>query len=622
MTIIPKYQGSRDTRIPSINIPSGGVGKIGVSRASSPSIGPAVSPNLRYLQSGLENLSEGLYAVAEVYKDREETARRAEVLDKEAEMQQEFQQIQNDYATKTEGQAIGLSKDLYEKREELREKVIPNADELDSKSLAETNQLFEFQYQKLMNWTRSHELTQFNAARKSAEKNIVATGVAKSLETDVGDIEAIEEIATESVAKYDYLHRDELTDEQLIDVRKALIEDFLVAALPAWLSENPSVAVDLWDKNKEYFKKNIPNKYNALEGHVKAARKNAQTDKAITYLRETFGDNYAAIVAETEKSSFIEKYLKGDETAALSIGSTYAAKAMRKMSMLAEKKQIESDKFMLNTVKGFTNDKGEFDSIAALDALEQGFRDGAISHDVWQRAKNNWERPFISNTELNNIYNLIDNGTIRNTTDIYAQCGNKVNAAVYLSYLKQVENQRKKGMEVDYVDQVRLRFRQLAADKRYKNDIILSDETLFMHRIRQEMTAKNYTYLDERVLTEISKDMLSEVIKHPSFGDKPVPAEGITTWSIFGEETGRKWEFMESGPKSKGSKQKEEGKVSEALSFIPITTATGGTLRLTKKDYDEVVKLLGTLGKEVHDTNIELGWTLLQKRRQKAITGE
>lgn len=572
MPKIPRFQISRDPHISGEHFSTRPPSDIGVAKAAPTRI---VGSGENIFAQSLDDVSQALKDISEVFALKQETARVSESQRIQMEMSNIFREKLKEASTKTGGQAAGLTDTLRDSESELRESFIPEG--LDTKTTQELNTYFDRQYNTHAMRLVQHEIRQADVADKVARNLVIQNAHQNIISFPVGDIMSVEQEVIIASALETERHPN-LTENQKAINERALREEFLTYALTKWSAENPSATVAFWDnkENQKYLKTALPKHYPTMTHKIESIREDASVDDAIRVALSLAKNDYseaADIILEKGTS----KEFGLSESKVLELYSSFSKIASQQYAIEEREKTIKIEEFLYNSHEKFYDPKTKvLDLQGALLNLEQGRRDKIIPSNIYdyQIAKllKGSELSTETTTQLFRDINNEEVTTRGEILEVLAYTSTPPQA--FYTALDKKKKDKEQGFTTNWMKRAENRYRKAAEITKTKdlpsdfkpkewlvNPLELDD---FMEDLEEAVRREGYTANDPRI-KKLADELMEGGYYHKYSGWHPGEAK---SWLIFGEEYGLKYQYDP-------EQLYKEGKLSESA-YEKSKTATGG----------------------------------------------
>jgi len=544
MPKIPQLPIQKESRISNFRLATPGIKDIRATKARPTHV---VSTGENFLAKGLKDMSKALKDVSEVFAEKEEVTRVAESQKLQMKISEYFRNDKTEYSKLVGGQALGLVEKLRGAEPDLREKLIPEG--LDAKTTRELTTYFNRDYNRHALSVVNFSIAQSNIADKEARIHTIQNARTNITSLQVGDVAGLEQEVNDTLA-FELARHPNLTDEQIETNGRSLREDYTTFALTKWVSDNPTGAVEFWNKNQVYIKNALPKTYNIMAGKMEVAKDDSVYDVALGTLQKMFGDDDGAAA----------QFVDDDDKGTLGLKPTQRLRMSALLwsnnnYKLNEEKRIEAkreeDYAVSSHDKFYNEETGVLNTVESLADLEQAYRDGRVSSSFFEVRKNKLLLGGeFSNVDSQNLMRDINSRKITTRAQILdAIAGTSAKPEPFYNEMSKLQSQIDKGYTTNWFDVVEKRYIDLSKiDKPRELPSGLAEKELlvditklgkFKLKLEAEARRLGYAATDPRI-----EDLGDKMLEGGSYTyGRPEFRPGKAPWNVVFEKYTRRWQY-------------------------------------------------------------------------------
>ncbi len=549
MPRIPQPQIQKESRISNFQLATPRVRDIGVPSARSARIvdtgGGAVS-------KGLQDVSASLKKLSNTFAKKEELTRVANSQKLQFGVNEYFRQRKEEEAQKEGSQALGLVDTFRDDAEDLRERYASG--DIDQKTANELTQHFNSQYNKHAFWLLNHSIKQSAVADSEARIRSIQDSHTNITSLPVGDRAGIEQEIVNTL-KFEKARHPDLTEDQMETNSRSLREDYVTFALTKWSADNPTGAIDFWEKNQEYLKTALPKQYNIMAKKMEVVQDDSTYDVALGTLERMFGEDDAAAAKFVDED--VKGLLKLEPSQRLRMSAMLWSNNNHK---LAEQERIRAKKeedYLLRSHENFFDPETRTTNTpAALADLNQALREGTVSLSTYEtRQKKLLVGGIFSNEKSQDLMSKINNRVVKTKGEILTEiAGTSAKPEPFYSELKKMDDNETRGFTSNWFNVAYAQFTSLASIKKTKDlpsgikekELLVSMTELPAFKKRLEEVARwaGLSAGDPEIV-KLAEELLKSgwySEKYPEWHAGDAPMRG---WGTIGEKYQRLWEFPE-----------------------------------------------------------------------------
>ena len=351
MPRIPQRPIAKESYISGFQLATPRVTDIGVAKARPTRV---TGTGEGIIAGVMKDVSQALEDVAEYFAVKEENIRVAKSQHLQMDVNDFFREMKVEDSKQTSDQTVGMLDRLKEKEEEFRTLNIP--DNLDAKTNKELTKQFNNAFTRHAAWTVSHTIQQAGIADAEARIRSIQNARQNIATLNVGDTNAIDQ-EIEIALNFELERHPNLTENQIETNRRALREDFVTFAVTKWAIDNPTAAVNFWDKNQDYIKKAIPKTYNVIAKKIDVAREDANYNTAMLTLQRLFKNDTGGMAKFVDDDTANQLNLTPMQH--LDLSSTLWANHRHKKLKKKEYKEKKKKTIYVTVMKNSTTQKNE-----------------------------------------------------------------------------------------------------------------------------------------------------------------------------------------------------------------------------------------------------------------------
>jgi len=482
-----------------------------------------INVNVTPLLAGLGMLEKGFDSFAKYRNDKADVARKAYVLEQAPIIRAQFDKIEDTYKQRKGSRAAGIPEEIAERREELIESILP--EEADDETMNAIRALGNIEYEKLINWAQSYEVSQFDLADKAQIESIHHQLEVEAVKIPPrSDIEIMHDAVERAMKKFTYLHND-LPEESIKAVREGLVEDATAAMLQAWMVDKPEIAVDYFDKHKSMLKVKMPAHYSTIAKQIDIIRGHARMNKVVNELMVIYEGNKLKIAEALEDPELIKTQLNGDIVGAFEMSRKFFAQANSEEVRRERLENARIDKVLTKVAADLVDPAtGNIDWVIGVDELDRLMNQRAIPYDIWSQTRNSWMKEVFTPKEHIDLIDGIRKKEITTDAQIISRMRGNAKPDIYFAMLKEVQENAKQYKAADYVEEAEERYLRGVKDAPEKYLKVARNLTDFKQKLHNWMSEgeEKLKYSDPAIMDlmdkKFGKDDYTTPHDDPMFG--------------------------------------------------------------------------------------------------------
>lgn len=550
MPRVPQRPIAKESYVSGFQLATPRVTDIGVAKARPTRV---TGTGEDIIAGAMKDVSQALGDVADYFAVKEENIRVAKSQHLQMDINDFFREMKVEDSKRTSDQAVGMLDDFREKEEEFRTLNVP--DNLDAKTNKELTKQFNNAFTRHAAWTVSHTIQQAEVADAEARIRSIQNARQNIATLNIGDTVGLEQ-EVEIALNFELERHPNLTENQIETNRRALREDFVAFAATKWAIDNPTAAVNFWDKNQEYIKKAIPKTYNTIAKKIDVAREDANYNTVMLTLQRLFKNDTGGMAKFVDDDT--ANQLKLTPMQHLELSSTLWANHRH---TIAEEERVQEKKeedYLRNSHEKFYNTETQTTNVmGAIVDLDEKFKEGVVNSTTYRTQKNQLLAGLrFSSEDSQQLMRDINDLKITNIGGILKRIqGTNEPPGVYASTLKQRQAEIVKGFTGNYFNEAEQKYAALASITKAKDlpsgisekVLLLSpvDQPKFRRDLEDNAKREGYTAGDPRIL-----DLADRMLEAGWYGGFSILAgaavredifhPGEAPWYILGEEYARR----------------------------------------------------------------------------------
>ena len=546
MPRIPQRPIAKESYISGFQLATPRVTDIGVAKAR-PTRVTGTGENI--IAGVMKDVGQALGDVADYFAVKEENIRVAKSQHFQMDINDFFRDMKVEDSKQTSDQAVGMLDRFKEKEEEFRTLNIPGG--LDAKTNKELTKHFNNAFTRHAAGIVSHTIQQAGIADAEARIRSIQNARQNIAALNVGDINGLNQ-EVEIALNFELERHPNLTGNQIETNRRALQEDFVTFAVTKWAIDNPTAAVNFWDKNQEYIKKAIPKTYNVMAKKIDVAREDANYNTAMLTLQRLFGKDTGGMAKFVDDD--IKNQLKLTPMQHLDLSSTLWANHRHQVAGEEKVQEKKEENYLRDSHEKYYDSKTRtVDVTGAIVDLDEKNRLGELSPSFYRTQRNQLLAgiPFSAESSQQ-LLRDIDDLKVTTTGEVLARVqGTNAPPGMYEAARKQRQAEIVKGFTGNYFNEAEQKYAALAAITKVKDlpsgisekVLLLSptDQPKFRRDLEDAARREGYTAGDPHIL-----DLADKMLEAGWYGGFSLKAgaairedifhPGEAPWYIIGEE--------------------------------------------------------------------------------------